>query len=507
MKKKLLSTLFVLLILYAFMTVIAHAAESGTCGADGANVTWVLDDEGTLTISGEGDMKDYSEDYYPPWYDNRNTINEVIINNGVTKIGNKSFQYCKGLKSVIIPDSVTSLGSYVFEKCSELTSIAIPKSIISIGDYSFRNCDNLECVYISDIASYLNINFGPNSNPMEYANELYLNNEVIHSINIPDSVTKIPDYAFRGCRNLTDIIIPDSVTSIGDSAFADCNRLSSAIIPGSVINIGDSAFANCNGLKNILIEDGVTNIENNAFALCGLTSLIIPNSVVSIGSSAFDCCYSLETLILPDNDGLSIGNATFQRCGLKSITIPGNCLLGSSFCYCTQLTSLTICDGVTDISKDAFRGCTNLISITLPRSINEINYQAFRNCGIEDVYYAGSKSEWNGIYIGDGNESIKNANKHYGRLDYINAEITKEETDTAYTFTVMPETAYENCFVYAAIYDADGVLLGVNCVPLQMTGSTSVSVDKQENGVTAKVFVWSNFMQSIIEQAEEFPLT
>ena len=86
------------------------------------------------------------------------------------------------------------------------------------------------------------------------------------------------------------------------------------------------------------------------------------------------------------------------------------------------------------------------------------------------------------------------------------AEITKEETDTAYTFTVTPEKAYENCFVYAAIYDANGVLIALDRVPLEMTGSTSVSVDKQENGVTAKVFVWSDFMQSIIAHAEEFNL-
>ena len=86
------------------------------------------------------------------------------------------------------------------------------------------------------------------------------------------------------------------------------------------------------------------------------------------------------------------------------------------------------------------------------------------------------------------------------------AEITKSETDTAYMFTVTPETAYENCFIYAAIYDANGALIALDRVPLEMTGSTSVSVDKQENGVTAKVFVWSDFMQSIIAHAEEFNL-
>lgn len=146
-----------------------------------------------------------------------------------------------------------------------------------------------------------------------------------------------------------------------------------------------------------------------------------------------------------------------------------------------------------------------------------IDDYAFYGCdSLKAVYFSGSEEQWEGIDKGYyGNNALDTAHIYYNGelpppeptpIPLTEVEITKEETDTAYTFTITPETAYESCFVYAAIYDADGILQGVNRVPLQMTGSTSVSVNKQENGVTAKVFVWSDFLQSIIEHAEEFDL-
>lgn len=118
MKRKFLSIILVLSMLCAFMPVIATAATSGTCGD---NVTWTLDDNGTLTISGTGDMKDYFSSS-SPFYNNSN-IKSVIIENGVTNIGDYAFYYCGGLESVNIPDSVTSIGSLAFIGCSKLDSV------------------------------------------------------------------------------------------------------------------------------------------------------------------------------------------------------------------------------------------------------------------------------------------------------------------------------------------------------------------------------------------------
>lgn len=177
MKKKLLSMVFVLFMLCAVMPVIANAATSGNCGANGDNVTWTLDDEGTLTINGEGDMKDYTSypgGSYAPWHDNCLSVKKVVIDQGVTHIGCSAFYGCIDLTSITIPGSVISIGERAF------------------GD-TFTYCSGLDSVYISDLAAYLNIDFGDyNANPMFPAHKLYLNGKrVAGAVKIPDTVTQI----------------------------------------------------------------------------------------------------------------------------------------------------------------------------------------------------------------------------------------------------------------------------------------------------------------------------
>ena len=187
-------------------SMLAEVVESGTCGE---NLTWTLDDEGTLTISGIGGMAYW---YYPdvvPWYSSRSSIKKVVIENGVTSIGESAFYHCDSLTSVDIPDSVTSIGGYAFSYCDSLTSIEIPDSVTSIGDSAFFYCYSLA------------------------------------SVEIPDSVTSIGDYAFYSCDSLESINIPDNVTTIGVQAFYDCESLTSAIIGDSVTSIGSYAFYNC----------------------------------------------------------------------------------------------------------------------------------------------------------------------------------------------------------------------------------------------------------------------
>ena len=204
------------------------------------NLTWTLDADGTLNISGMGAMKDYGYDSNRnPVYKNSN-VKKVVIEDGVTSIGESAFFYCSSLTSITIPDSVTSIGDYAFFNCSSLTSITIP-----------------------------------------------------------DSVTSIGESAFYGCSSLTSITIPDSVTSIGNSAFSYCSRLTSIMIPDSVTSIGDYAFRNCSSLTSITIPNSVTSIGNNTFRLCkSLTIITIPDSVTSIGESAFDNCKNLKTISL-----------------------------------------------------------------------------------------------------------------------------------------------------------------------------------------------------------------
>ena len=406
MKKRLLSFVLAVLMIASLLPATALAADvvvSGTCGAegDGSNLTWTLDSEGTLTISGSGDMCDGS-----PWHGNRYQIRSVFMANGVTSIGDDAFKGCTSLTSVTIPDSVTSIGESAFVDCRSLTSVTIPDSVTSIGDDAFWGCGSLTSVAI------------PNS-VVSIGGFAFWSCDSLTSVTIPDSVTSIGYNAFRYCTSLTGIwvaegnshyasdasgvlfnkdkttlvwcpgafsgsyAIPDSVTSIGDDAFNYCEFLTSVTIPDSVTSIGEGAFEDCTSLTSVTIPDSVTSIGSSAFEDCtSLTSVTIPDSVTSIGDYAFDGCTSLTSVTIPDSV-TSIGELAFGSCtSLTSVTIPDSVTyIGySAFNGCTSLTSVTIPDSVTSIDWYAFEDCTSLTSVTIPDSVTSISVGAFASC-------------------------------------------------------------------------------------------------------------------------------
>ena len=291
---------------------------SGTCGE---NLTWVLYENGTLVISGEGEMDDDYDN--TPWYAYRDYIITVIIKNDVTSIGESAFSNCDSLTNITIPDSVTSIGDYAFYICDSLTSITIPDSVTSIGDYAFAYCYSLTSITIADSVTsigdyafsdcYSLTSITVDENNTQYSSDSYgvlfnknktelirypCDNETT-SYSIPDSVTNIRDCAFYICDSLTSITIPDSVTSIGVGAFSDCYSLTSITIADSVTSIGDYAFSDCYSLTSITIGDSVTSIGYGAFSNCdSLTNITIPDSVTSIGYDAFRYCDSLETITI-----------------------------------------------------------------------------------------------------------------------------------------------------------------------------------------------------------------
>ena len=286
---------------------------SGTCGD---NLTWKLDDEGTLTISGKGAMTEWVNSDSAPWKTYSNTINKVVIQPGVTSIGGHAFSKCKNLTSITIPEGVTSIGSDAFSGCSSLTSITIPEGVTSIGEYAFYACENLK------------------------------------SITIPKSVTSIGNYAFGGCSSLTSITIPEGVTSIEGGVFYKCSSLTSITIPESVTSIGWYAFQGCSSLTSITIPEGVTSIGKNEFSGCkNLTSITIPEGVTIIEAEAFRGCSSLTSITIPEGV-TNIGENAFRGC--------------------SSLTSITIPKGVTSIEWGTFRGCSSLKSITIPERVTSI---------------------------------------------------------------------------------------------------------------------------------------
>jgi len=262
----------------------------------------------------------------------------------------------EGLTSVTIPDSVTSIGDYAFRNCSGLTSVTIPNSVTSIGSYAFYGCSGLENVYVSDLGKWLGISFGNNSaNPLYYAGGgLYLNGEQLSGdLIIPDGVTRIGNYMFRNCSGLTSVTIPDSVTSIGSYAFYGCSGLKSVTIPNSVTSIGESAFNGCSGLTDFVVSGGNPNYKSE------LRLLLTKDGTTLIAGVNGD--------VLIPNGVMGIENYAFSgRSGLTSVTIPNSVtsIGDNAFWNCYGLTSITIPDSVTSIGDSAFSGCSGLTSVT-----------------------------------------------------------------------------------------------------------------------------------------------
>ena len=237
--------------------IAASAESSGNCGDSGSNVTWSLDDNGTLTISGSGKIEDYRSDIDQPWYSNRSDITSVVIEPGVTSIGSLAFFNCSALTSVTIPNGVISIGNFAFGSCTGLTSITIPSSVTSIGVNVFYNCTGLTDITVdsnnSSFCSESGVLFNKDKTTLIY----YPLGKNDSSYTIPDGVTVIEQYAFYCNSKLTSVTIPSGVTSIGEMAFRECSGLTSVIVPSSVTSIEYNAFWCCFNLI-IYIPGGIT---------------------------------------------------------------------------------------------------------------------------------------------------------------------------------------------------------------------------------------------------------
>ena len=329
MKKRIISLLLALVLAATLLPVQAWGAtvvDSGYCGGegDGKNLTWTLDSDGVLTISGEGKMGRWIDLSSVPWYTNRSKIKRVVVGSGVTSIGDSAFA-CSSLTSVSIGDSVTSIGEKAFSVCNRLTSVTIPDSVTSIDQLAFYGCSNLTGFQVDpQNRNYCSID-GVIFDKSKKTLVLYPSGNPASDYVIPSSVTSIGEKAFYHCsRNLANITIPNSVTSIGDSAFSGCSSLTSVIIPDSVTSIGDDAFSSCRSLTSVTISNSVTSIGKSVFANCRLANVTIPNSVTSIGTHAFLRCGYLTSVTIPGSV-MSIEERAFADCtSLKDVYYTGS---------------------------------------------------------------------------------------------------------------------------------------------------------------------------------------
>ena len=435
--KKLNKILAITLAILMVMSIIpiTASAEKPTSGTCGDNATWNYDESTCiLTISGTGDMYDY-EYNNRPWEVYENKIKEVVIADGITSIGIHAFAFFYSLTNIIIPDTVTKISNSALYACDALTNILIPYGVLIIDDEAFTYCRSLTSVIIPDSVETI-------------GKYVFYQCENLESITIGKSVKSIGNNAFDRCSKLVEITIPNGVTSIGNSAFSNCSALTEIDIPESVKSIGDAAFSGCFNLQNITVNsnnqyysndeygvlfnkdkttlikhpdggvrlhyaipDSVITLGKYAFSGCNLESIIIPDNVTTIGYQTFaGCC--IENIVVPESV-TTIGESAFYGCeNLKEIVIPDSVTsLGRrGFYECKSLSKATIGNGITIIDEFTFGKCSNLASINISDSVTEICDFAFANCNnLRNVYYAGTKEQWESIPIGSNNTALLNA--------------------------------------------------------------------------------------------------
>ena len=304
MKNKLLSCLLAII---ASIGMINAEVYNGTCGG---NLTWTLNTEdSTLTITGSGDMTNWTSEN-TPWYSMHDSFKRVIIGNGVTRIGNNAFNFCRRVTSIEIPNSVTSIGESAFSYIYDIQNIEIPNSVTNVGKYAFHNCTSLTNVSMSNnIISISDHMFGFCSN--------------LTSVNIPNGVKSIEEGAFSRCSSLSSIEIPNSVTSIENTAFELCSSLTSIEIPNSVTSIGyNGAFQYCSNLTNVKLSNSLTRIATSTFAHCtSLQHIEIPGNITEITGAAFYNCTGLTSVTNHATTPQEIDNLCFYNVNKSSCVL------------------------------------------------------------------------------------------------------------------------------------------------------------------------------------------
>ena len=302
---------------------------------------------------------------------------------------------------ITIPDTiegypVTAIAKGAFFFKTIVHAVTIPSTVTRIGQDAFYYCESLENVYISDLSAWCKIEFdGSRATPMHYASNLYVNNELLTDLTIPEDITQLVDFTFYSCENLSSVTVPETVSNVGYYSFAECTNLSNVTLPDGLQRIEKCAFSGCTSLEEIAIPEGVTEICDYAFAACGLTSFTVPESITVIGNGMFSGCTNLTTINI--HDGVNkIGGGTFSGCSsLTTVTIPDGVtkIQSGLFEGCISLTAITIPDTVTSIQTWAFEGCTRLTSVTIPDGVTEVWFGAFQDSGLRFVTFLGSAPE------------------------------------------------------------------------------------------------------------------
>lgn len=329
----------------------AGVAASGTCGDE---LSWNLSEDGVLTISGTGEMTNFTSSSQP-WKDYRDSILQVKIEEGVSTIGDYAFYFCQKIGSVALPESVISLGKYAFGYCSDMEIFDMSDEVYYIGSYAFAYCSKLTAIVI------------------------------------PESVTSIRSYTFRECKALASVTLSEWLRSIGEFAFGHCDALETLVIPETVNSIGENAFYSCDGLKQI--EYKGTEEQWYAIDISGGNSFLwaaCPYDIPSSGTCGEGVIWSVQNGVLTisgtgamtgykdsiDAPWYDLGETIEEVEILEGVTYVGAYTLENS----STLKAIRISEGVQTIGSNAFRNCYEVVDVILPESVTELEANAFRAC-------------------------------------------------------------------------------------------------------------------------------
>ena len=482
MKKQLFAFLMALCMCAALIPA-GHAGAvvaSGYCGADGdgKNLSWTLTADGTLTISGTGNMKNWSTTN-APWYPYHERITSAVISDGVTSIGNHAFFRYTTLKNIRIPDSVTRIGIWALCEC-RFDSLFLPRSVVNIDVDAFYSIKTLNSFSVdSENPAYVAVDGVIFTKDMKKLVAYPTGRK--GACQIPDSVTKIVDGAFGNCRDLSNISIPDSVTTIGDYAFDWCTGLNNIQIPESVTHIGSYTFSGVE-MMSVSIPANVTRIGAGTFRYCSrLTDIYIPAGVSSIASSAFEACAALKDIwyggteaqwkqiqyvnseplasavkhwnALPgvkngscgDNLSWTLADGVLTISGagnmwnwaddspapwynyrddITSVVISGGVtsIGNAAFLDCRAMTAVTVPDGLTEIGDSAFSHCQKLTGIFVPDSVTKIGVWSFNGCEALTSFYIPGNVSYVGPAAFYGCKSMGSLFVDSGNADYVSID-------------------------------------------------------------------------------------
>ena len=338
--------------------------------------TYSLDDDGNATITGyTGNVSAL-------------VIPEEIDGHKVIALGDNAFKGKKLLKYVEIANTVTYIGSQCFESDKELANVKLSSNIKRMESGAFGNCTSLTEITIPKSLEEAGREYG--FGMYDYGPFCGCTN--LKTVKLEKGLTQIAGNLFMRCYGLEDIDIPDTVTTIGENAFKLCTSIKSVTIPDTVTNIGSQCFESDKELVNEKLSSNIKRMESGAFGNCtSLTEITIPKSLEEAGREygfrmydygPFCGCTNLKTVKLEKGLTQIAGNL-FMRCyGLENIDIPDTVTtIGeNAFKLCTSLENVKMYNSIDEINGRAFAGCTSLKSVSLPDSITGMGTEIFSGC-------------------------------------------------------------------------------------------------------------------------------